>query len=167
MPKILLAGEDLRLLGTRAAVLGKTGAEVACCSALEARNILERECFDLVVLCHTLTDIESAELTGIIHRRWPDARILTVVSDVAQERLYRGVEFEATISSDPSRLIHRASELLQGLPNHRIEELRNEDIRAKQRQVPLEAGNKKWVGKAGVTACADALLRSHGLIGKR
>jgi DNA-binding response OmpR family regulator len=167
MPKILLVGEDLRLLGTRAAVLGKTGAEVACCSGLEARNILERECFDLVVFCHTLTDRKSAELTGIIQRRWPDTRILTVVSDVAQERLYRGVEFEATSSSDPSRLIRRVWELLQGLPNHRIEEIRNEDILVKQRQVPLESGNKKWVGKARVTACADALLRSHGLSGKR
>jgi CheY-like chemotaxis protein len=122
MPKILLVGQDFRLLATRAAVLAKTHANVVCCSAIEALKILDGERFDLVVLCHSLTESEVARVTETVHRRWAATRILLVVSNVAQERLYKGVDFDATSLPDPDRLIGRTAELLQDLPNHRIEE---------------------------------------------
>jgi hypothetical protein len=36
VPKILLAGHDIHLLGTRAAVLAKTGADVISCMGSKA-----------------------------------------------------------------------------------------------------------------------------------
>ncbi|MEO8737682.1 MAG: hypothetical protein ABI380_14230 [Edaphobacter sp.] len=122
MPKILLIGQDFRLLATRAAVLAKTHASIICCNAAEGLKILEGEAFDLVVLCHSLAETQATEVTDAVHRRWPGTRILMVVSDVSIERLYKGIEFDATSSPDPNRLIRRTSELLERLPNHRIEE---------------------------------------------
>lgn len=122
MPKILLVGQDFRLLATRAAVLAKTSASVVCCNAIEALTVLETEAFDLVVLCHSLSGNQISVITELVHRRWLETRILLVVSRVSQERLYNGVEFDATSLPDPNRLIRRTAELLQGLPNHRIAE---------------------------------------------
>ncbi len=122
MPKILLVGQDFRLLATRAAVLAKTHASVACCNAVEAMKVLESETFDLVVLCHSLAEKQTVEITNAVHRRWPVTRILLVVSNVGQERFYKDIAFDATSLPEPNRLIHRAAELLEGLPNHRIEE---------------------------------------------
>lgn len=131
MPKILLVGQDFRLLATRAAVLAKTDASVVCCNALEAMKILENESFELIVLCHSLAEKQASEITDAVHHRWPKTRILMVVSNIAQERLYRGVEFDATSSPDPNRLVHRTAELLEGLPHHRLEE----SIRVEQRRI--------------------------------
>ncbi|MCU1226283.1 MAG: hypothetical protein JWQ42_4376 [Edaphobacter sp.] len=122
MPKILLAGNDFRLLGTRAAVLGKTGASVVCCSASETREIIRTEKFDLVVLCHTLSDQEAAQIIDIVRRHWPQTRTLQVVFDGAVERPYRETDLNATSSAEPSRLVRRTTELLQALPHHHIEE---------------------------------------------
>jgi CheY-like chemotaxis protein len=131
MPKILLVGQDFRLLATRAAVLAKTDASVVCCNALEAMKLLESENFALVVLCHSLAEAQAAQITDAVHRRWPKTRVLMVVSNVAQERLYRGVEFDATSLPDPNHLVHRTAELLEGLPHHRLEE----SMRAERRQI--------------------------------
>jgi CheY-like chemotaxis protein len=122
MSKILLAGNDFRLLATRAAVLAKTEASVTCCNASEAMKVLESETFDLVVLCHSLTATQAAEITDRVHQRLPGTKILLVVSGVASELLYSGIPFDATSPTDPNHLIRRTSELLRALPNHRIEE---------------------------------------------
>lgn len=121
MPKILLAGNDFRLLGTRAAVLGRTGASVVCCSAVEASGIISTERFDLVVLCHTLSDQEAERMIGVIQRRWPGTRILQVVSDLWRDKFYSDSNVTRT-TTEPSRLIRCTRELLETLPNHHIEE---------------------------------------------
>jgi DNA-binding response OmpR family regulator len=122
MSKILLVGNDLRLLTTRAAVLGKTNASVVCCSAVEAMKVLETETFNLVVLCHSLEEKQAAEIIEMVHGRLPETRILMVVSDVSQEGFYKGGPFDATSSTEPNRLIQRVSELLRELPNSRLGE---------------------------------------------
>jgi DNA-binding response OmpR family regulator len=122
MSKILLAGNDFRLLATRAAVLAKTKASVVCCNAVEAMTVLEREAFDLAVLCHSLTERQVADVTKRVHERLPKARILLVLSDVASESTYRGIDIDATSSANPRDLIKSASELLTTLPNHHLEE---------------------------------------------
>jgi CheY-like chemotaxis protein len=122
MSKILLAGDDFRLLATRAAVLAKTNASVTCCNAWEAMEILERKTFDLVVLCHSLSAKQAAEITERVHQRLPQAKILLVVSNVVSESLYSGIKFDATTPADPIHLIRETSELLRALPNHHLEE---------------------------------------------
>lgn len=110
------------MLATRAAVLSRTSAHVVCCNTAEALKVLEGEVFDLVVLCHSLAESDAAGIAVAVHRRWPRTRILMVVSDASGERLYHGVEFDATSSPEPDHLIRQVAELLEGLPNHHIEE---------------------------------------------
>lgn len=113
MSKILLVGNDFRLLTTRAAVLSQTKASVAFCNALEARQILQGESLDLVVLCHSLTELQAAEIIEMTRQRSPAAKTLMIVSDPSQDCSPNGVSFDAMISSDPDGLVRRTSELLQ------------------------------------------------------
>jgi CheY-like chemotaxis protein len=118
MHKILLIGQDFRLLATRAAVLSRTDASVISCNAGEALGILGGETFDLVVLCHSLSETQATEITDAVHRQWPETKILLVVSDIVQERFYAGLESDATSSPEPAHLIRRANELLKQVPCH-------------------------------------------------
>lgn len=113
MSKILLAGNDQRLLKTRAAVLARTQASVIYCNPAEAMKQLEGESIDLIVLCHSLTEKQISDLTELTHQKLPSARILRVVSDLREERPANGNDFYATSSYDPAGLIRRTSELLQ------------------------------------------------------
>jgi hypothetical protein len=120
MQNILLAGQDSRLLSTRAAVLKKkTGANVICCSASEALKLVQSESLDLVVLCHSLVKEEAERIAEEARRRPQRPKVLQVIliSDQSRERPYRDAKFDATSLPDPTALIAHATELLQRLPN--------------------------------------------------
>lgn len=121
MPKILLAGNDVRLLGTRAAVLGTTGATVTCCGAARAFDVIGGERFDLVVLCHTLSDEESNRIAQEVHRRWPQTRILQVLSGVWGDKLFKRAEPVVTSTAEPRQLVRRATELLGAIAGSSME----------------------------------------------
>lgn len=121
MSRILLAGNDSKLLATRGAVLAQTHANVTCCIALEALDVLDRESFDLVVLCHSLTPSQAAAITECVHQRQPKISVLLVASGVAPELLSSGIPFDATCSTEPDRLVARTSELLSSHPNRPVE----------------------------------------------
>jgi hypothetical protein len=111
MSRILLAGSDSRLLGTRAAVLSKTGAAVIHRNATETLSILDRESFDLVVLCHSLFETDVAQIVAKVHQKIPSAKILMVTS--ALDGIYANKQLDAISTSEPSHLIACAKELLQ------------------------------------------------------
>jgi CheY-like chemotaxis protein len=113
MLKILLAGSDSRLLATRAAVLSKTGAAVVFHSAIETLEVLDRDRFDLVVLCHSLTQAESAVIVDRVHQKAPGTKILMVTSDVDQYELHEDSKVDAASIPEPAQLIACVKELLQ------------------------------------------------------
>ncbi|HEX3969331.1 MAG TPA: hypothetical protein VHW70_15290 [Edaphobacter sp.] len=112
MAKILLAGHDLRLLETRAAVLKKTGAAVAYYAGPNVLEVVRSQAPDLVVLCHSLGRVEAENLAGNIHACCPRAKILLVVSQGSEEKSASDRWFDAKILPEPLRLIRRAAELL-------------------------------------------------------
>ena len=116
MPKILLIGDDFRLLATRAALLTKTGASTVCCNSTEMHKNLEREMFDLVVLCHSLSEEAAREAVGYVHGRWPEAKIFLVESSVLLAKTFDGVALDGTISSAPGTLLEQMSAVLAALP---------------------------------------------------
>ena len=120
MPKILLIGDDFRLLATRAALLTKTGASTVCCSSAEMHKNLEREMFDLAVLCHSLSEEAAHEAVGYVHRRWPEAKIFLVESSVLLEKTFDGVALDGTISSTPGILLKQMSAVLATLPKNGV-----------------------------------------------
>ena len=116
MLRILLAGSDSRLLETRAAVLLKTGAAVIHRDASGALGILDREAFDLVVLCHSLMESEVTLIVEKIRQKIPAAKTLMVTSDVDRYERRPDSHVDATSIPEPGRLIARAKELLQESP---------------------------------------------------
>jgi hypothetical protein len=122
VPKILLIGDDFRLLASRAALLTKTGASTVCCNPVEMQKDLGREMFDLVVLCHSLSEETARGAVVYVHRRWPEAKIFLVESSVLMEKTFDGVALDGTISSTPSTLLEQMSAVLQALPKDRVHE---------------------------------------------
>ena len=120
MSKILLAGNDLRLLATRAALMARTHAGVQCCTAAQATKAVQTRRPDLMVLCHSLTDAQVSEITDSARRCSPRTRILMVVSNVSRERFYHGARFDAMSTAEPSRLLNCAFDLLKP-PTHHID----------------------------------------------
>jgi CheY-like chemotaxis protein len=116
MPKILLVGHDINLLRTRTAVLEKTGADVTFCNGADVLKLVKQEMPDLVVLCHSLREAEAEEIARAVHEHCRQAKTLMVVSNTSQERLLPNDRFDATALPEPTQLIARANELLQGLP---------------------------------------------------
>jgi hypothetical protein len=123
MPKILLAGQDVRLLETRAAVLKKTGAEIAYCTASHALKVVVSEMPDLLVLCHSLLHEEAEAIADGVHLFCPMTRVLLVVSQVIADRPYHDAKFDATCLPEPAHLIRCATEFLQGPPHHQARKI--------------------------------------------
>jgi DNA-binding response OmpR family regulator len=113
MPKILLAGNDVRLLETRAAVLKKTGAEVLYCTEAHVLDVLVSEKPDLVVLCHSLGRGEAELLADKIRVCCPKTRVLLVVAQGSEEKQFRDGKFDAMILPEPAKLIKQTTELLE------------------------------------------------------
>jgi hypothetical protein len=119
MAQIVLIGHDEDLLVTRAAVLRKTGSSVTYFNAREADALFKDHAFDIVVLCHTLGDIEVAELIGKVHRLWPRAKILKVVVGFGLE--YSMKDGDVSSCADPGRLILKTKQLLEDFSDHRLQ----------------------------------------------
>jgi len=113
MFRILLAGSDSRLLATRAAVLLKTGAAVVYRDTMGTLGILDREAFDLVVLCHTLPEEDVAVIVDKVHQKIPGAKILMVTSALDGYEMYANSKIDATSIPEPGHLVALAKELLQ------------------------------------------------------
>jgi CheY-like chemotaxis protein len=113
MFRILLAGSDSRLLATRAAVLAKTGASVVHRNPMETIEILDRETFDLVVLCHTLPESDVAVIVDRVHQKISGAKILMVTSELDGCRIQGDSKIDATSMPAPEHLVALAKELLE------------------------------------------------------
>jgi CheY-like chemotaxis protein len=113
VPKILLAGQDIHLLGTRAAVLAKTGADVISCMGSKAVGMVKSERPDLLVLCHSLLSGNDAHsIADEIRACCKTTKILMVVSELESDLPVQDAKFDAICSSNPERLIVHANELL-------------------------------------------------------
>jgi DNA-binding response OmpR family regulator len=98
---------------TRAAVLSKTGAAVSYYEAMQTLEILDREAFDLVVLCHSLPEPDVTVIVEKVHQKMLGTKILMVTSDLDRYEMSRDNKVDATSLPEPGRLVARAKELLQ------------------------------------------------------
>jgi DNA-binding response OmpR family regulator len=129
MPKILLVGQDVRLLETRSAVLKRTGAEVVYCVGCQVFDVVALESPDLVVLCHSLPEVEAEMIADKVHACSPRTMVLLVVSLVSEDRQNKNAKFSATSLPDPEKLLRQVTELLDGLPHHSGREITNGRLR--------------------------------------
>jgi hypothetical protein len=113
VPKILVAGQDIHLLATRAAVLARTGASVISCIGSKTVGMAMSEKPDLVVLCHSLSSGgDAAAIAEEIRACCKTTKILLVLSDLESDLPVQGEMFDATCSPNPERLIVVANDLL-------------------------------------------------------
>jgi CheY-like chemotaxis protein len=113
LPKILLVGQDHRLLDTRAAVLRQTGANVTISGGAEARKVVLSENPDLVVLCHSLPVEDAESVADETRKCCPGAKVLLVLPAADPDRPYQDSKFDGITAAEPVRLVGRAKELLQ------------------------------------------------------
>jgi hypothetical protein len=123
MPKVVLAGQDVHLLETRAEVLKKTGSDVVYCLGSKAFDLVASEMPELLVLCHTLAHEEAEAIAERVYACCPKTRVLLVVSQVIADWPDRDMKFDATSMPDPARLVARSAELLRELPHYRVREI--------------------------------------------
>lgn len=116
MYRILLAGDDLRLLETRAAVLGRTGSVVRWAARREVELFLREEHFDLLIFCHTLPMEQRERLTAFARQRWPKIFILQLVSTIFEEQTADGKSDIRMSSCEPHQLVCRTERLLKEIP---------------------------------------------------
>jgi hypothetical protein len=111
MLAILLLGEDLGLLATRAAVLRRVDADVDLCRPQDCSARMNARRYDLLVLCHTLRERDAEAITQQAQQRWPNVQILQIVRERWMEKAQRrGIALVST--PEPLRLVERTRALL-------------------------------------------------------
>lgn len=111
MSEILLAGQDLRLLATRAAVLSELSSSIKWGTFRMIEPLLREEPVRLLVLCHTLPINERQELVAIAREKSPQIEVLQLVSSIElrEIELLPGVK---TAACDPPNLAKQVEKLL-------------------------------------------------------
>jgi DNA-binding response OmpR family regulator len=116
MRTILSVSQDDALLSTRTAVLRQTDAEVIAAKPNEAKKILRKRRFDLVVLCHSLSLQQTLEIASLAHEQMIAIPILKVVANSEPLSEWTFVAADAATSSDPRMLVEKVAELLNVSP---------------------------------------------------
>ena len=119
MPKVLLVGNDSRLLDTRAAIMARAGASTSCGDPAEAERLLEADQFDLIVFCHSVPEWQVDQISQLAQERSPEVRFLLVVADAGHDGFGNGSggDEHITINSfEPEHLLKRTMQLLQSSP---------------------------------------------------
>jgi len=112
MRTILSISQDDGLLLTRTAVLRRTDAEVIAARADEAKTILKKRRFDLVVLCHSLSPEDTLEIASLARHQTIAVPVLRVVSKTDFVSEWAFVAPDAAASCDPRVLVEKVAELL-------------------------------------------------------
>lgn len=76
MPRVLVVSRDVPLLRARGLMLGTFFSVLTAGTVAEARNLIEEERFDLLVLCHSLTEQECRQLTKSAQLRRSTVKVL-------------------------------------------------------------------------------------------
>lgn len=109
--RILIVGEHLDLLRKRVVPLALTGAQVVISDPAELETHIGQECFNVIILCHTLSDLSRRSVTESAHRRWPRIRVLQIFAS-SEEVASIGCPLDGHAPDLPDELVARTSALL-------------------------------------------------------
>lgn len=113
LPTILCLGEDPDLLGTRAMLLERLGAEVKQATSIaQALEQVAGEDFDLIILCHSLKQSDAVALCDAIRERKPPPFILKITKSFGFEEERAQLLCDAIVDAHPATLTDCARELL-------------------------------------------------------
>ena len=78
MGNVLTIGHDINLLHTRSLVLEQTGTEVYGARLEPGLALMESNFFDVVVLCHTLSEQDTLRVCKLAELFWPLTRLVFI-----------------------------------------------------------------------------------------
>lgn len=109
---ILCVGHDPTLLQTRKWMLeGQFEVELAD-TLTEALNVLRSRTFDLVLLCHSLNDLECKMICDAVFSQAPATRVLQLNEGWREVRSLIG-PLEQTSAAKPQNLIQKITEMAE------------------------------------------------------
>lgn len=108
---VLIVGRDQMLMQTRGLILG-TYFQVAVANRLsEAIAHLAAHSFDLVVLCHSLSNDEYSQVETILQRLEPRPKVLTLHLE-SKAGVRNGSGYSLSSADGPYALLKKAAEIL-------------------------------------------------------
>jgi hypothetical protein len=78
--RVLLVGDDLDCLINHAKALSKPGIQAIISDPDELNTHVGAEGFNLVILCHTLSDLKRRIAGESAHSRWPQVKLIQLLS---------------------------------------------------------------------------------------
>ncbi len=107
---VLSAGTDPQLLATRNAVLKQAGYYVtSAATPLELVDKFFSGDYDLVILCHTISENEQKKIFALIHSYSPSVPVVVITAD-NRPRSFA----DAQIPNNPNALVESLPDLLEG-----------------------------------------------------
>ena len=109
--RILLVGNDFGCLRDRATALAKAGVCAIISEPDELKTHIGTEGFNLVVLCHTLSDLQRRIAIESARRRWPGVKVLQLFSS-KEDFTSLGCALDDSIEDGPEEIIEHAMMLM-------------------------------------------------------
>jgi hypothetical protein len=109
--RILLLGNDFGCLRKRARALNRAGIQAIASDPDELETHVGIESFDLVVLCHTLSDLQRRTASESARRRWPSIKVMQVFCQKHDFASF-GCALDAATQDEPGQIIERAMTLM-------------------------------------------------------
>lgn len=109
--RVLVVSRDEMLLRTRQMILGAFFQVQGAGRFTEARALIRGGSFDLIVLCHSLTEDECKQLADLIRQQNPHPQILAMsASSRATPRLW--ADKQLGVDAGPYGLVKKCAEML-------------------------------------------------------
>jgi hypothetical protein len=110
-PHVLVVSRDQMLLQTRSLILGTYFQVEPAGRVREAEAVMAKICFDLVILCYSLTDDDYRRMLDLCACQSPYPRILTLHNG-ANCRSCPGADGVSAMESGPYQLLKKTAELV-------------------------------------------------------
>jgi DNA-binding response OmpR family regulator len=109
--RILVVGRDEMLLRTREMILGAFFAVQGAGRFTEARALLTKDYFDLIVLCHSLTEDECERLAGMArdHTHRP---LILAMSASSRGNIKPWADKQLGVDAGPYGLVKKCAEMV-------------------------------------------------------
>ena len=109
--RVLVVSRDEMLLRTREMILGAFFVVQGAGRFTEARALLMNSSFDLVILCHSLTDNECERLAMLAHERTPQPLILAMNAS-SRAGIKPWADNQLGVDAGPYGLVKKCAEML-------------------------------------------------------
>jgi DNA-binding NtrC family response regulator len=109
--RVLVVSRDEMLLRTREMILGAFFAVRGAGRFSEARTLLTNHRFDLIVLCHSLTNDECERLAMIAHEQNPRCQILGMTA-TSRAGMKTWADKQLGVDAGPYGLLKKCAEMV-------------------------------------------------------